>query len=251
MVGLVQFVPSCFEALFVGHAADRYDRRSIVAIAQLLEALALLSSGFSILHLIDRNTILCIVFRSELPETSNTRPFKPVGDGYTGSASRSDCKKRLGTIAIITGAGMFRGGLYYGGMSLFSVGNSNSPASQQQQRVMTAREPAALTLLFAGIAYIRSKPVLSGDFTGSVCRAPLVVYPPTPIFARDILAGWARNSEGPCRRNDGVALSDPETAATEGGQDHVRRAVAFGLATVVFALSTSIVLSCLALVLLG
>lgn len=62
-VGLVQFVPSLILALYVGHAADRYDRRSIVAISQALEALALLClAAFSMLHRIDRDTILLIVF---------------------------------------------------------------------------------------------------------------------------------------------------------------------------------------------
>ena len=42
LVGLVQFVPSLLLALYVGHAADRYNRRSIVAIAQSVEAVALL-----------------------------------------------------------------------------------------------------------------------------------------------------------------------------------------------------------------
>lgn len=38
LIGLVQFVPMVFLTLVVGHMADRYDRRRIVAICQYIEA---------------------------------------------------------------------------------------------------------------------------------------------------------------------------------------------------------------------
>ena len=38
LVGLVQFVPSLVLALYVGHAADRYDRRTIVVSPENPEA---------------------------------------------------------------------------------------------------------------------------------------------------------------------------------------------------------------------
>src|SRR5437763_8335088 len=38
LVGLVQFVPVVVLALVVGHVADRYDRRLVVRVAQLVEA---------------------------------------------------------------------------------------------------------------------------------------------------------------------------------------------------------------------
>src|ERR1700690_2363148 len=40
LVGLVQFIPSIGLFLATGHAADRYDRRTIVFMAQVFEALA-------------------------------------------------------------------------------------------------------------------------------------------------------------------------------------------------------------------
>src|SRR5450631_195312 len=42
LVGLVQFIPSMILVLFVGHAADRYDRRKLVSLAQITEAAAIL-----------------------------------------------------------------------------------------------------------------------------------------------------------------------------------------------------------------
>lgn len=43
LVGLVQFMPSMLLVLFVGHAADRYDRRRLVAFAQASEATAIMT----------------------------------------------------------------------------------------------------------------------------------------------------------------------------------------------------------------
>src|SRR5204863_9008273 len=42
LVGLVQFVPTIVLTLVVGHVADRYDRRRVVAICHVVEALAVL-----------------------------------------------------------------------------------------------------------------------------------------------------------------------------------------------------------------
>src|SRR5690242_17197742 len=42
LVGLIQFVPAVVLTLLIGHAADRYDRRAIVRIAQAVYAAAAL-----------------------------------------------------------------------------------------------------------------------------------------------------------------------------------------------------------------
>jgi len=40
LVGLVQFIPAALLVLVAGHAADRYDRRTIVRTGQLISGLA-------------------------------------------------------------------------------------------------------------------------------------------------------------------------------------------------------------------
>src|ERR1700674_1305056 len=47
LVGLVQFIPSIGLFLATGHAADRYDRRTIVFMAQVFEALAVTVLAFA------------------------------------------------------------------------------------------------------------------------------------------------------------------------------------------------------------
>ena len=40
MVGLVQFIPSALLVFAAGHAADRYDRKRVVQVCQIVEGLA-------------------------------------------------------------------------------------------------------------------------------------------------------------------------------------------------------------------
>src|SRR5690349_12154890 len=63
LVGLVQFIPSMILVLFVGHAADRYDRRRLVALAQTTEAIAILILCLgTISHWVNRDIIFLIIF---------------------------------------------------------------------------------------------------------------------------------------------------------------------------------------------
>jgi MFS family permease len=268
LVGLVQFVPSLVLALFVGHAADRYDRRSIVAIAQSLEALALFSLAvFSILQLIDRNAILLIVFLLGIARAFEYTTFQTLLPAMvTQEALPAAIAKNASVRQFAIIAGPVLGGfLYIAGSGvvyitagcLFFLSAALIARLRMQQRAMTAREPATLTSLFAGIAYIRSKPVLLGAISLDLFAVLLGgATALMPIFARDILA------VGPWGL--GILRAAPAVGAVTASLYLTRKplqrrvgkimfaAVAgFGLATVVFALSTSIVLSCLALALLG
>lgn len=50
LIGLAQFLPMAALTLVVGHVADRYDRRRIVAICMAVEALATLTLAAAALH---------------------------------------------------------------------------------------------------------------------------------------------------------------------------------------------------------
>ncbi|MGB9081965.1 MAG: MFS transporter [Desulfuromonadaceae bacterium] len=200
LVGLVQFVPSLVLALYVGHAADRYDRRAIVAIAQSLEALALLSLAvFSILHLIDRNAILLIVFLLGIARAFEYTTFQTLLPALVTQEELPTAIARNASVrqfAIIVGP-MLGGFLYIAGSGavystagfLFFLSAAIIARIRMRQRPRTAREPATLTSLFAGIAYIRSQPVLLGAISLDLFAVLLGgATALLPIFARDILA---------------------------------------------------------------
>jgi MFS family permease len=268
LVGLVQFVPSLLLALYVGHAADRYDRRSIVAIAQCLEALALLFlAAFSLLHLIDRNSILLIVFLLGIARAFEYTTFQTLlpalvtKETLPAAIARNASVRQfaiivgpvLGGFLYIIGPGV----VYISGACLFFLAAAMLATLRVQRRPRTTREPATLSSLFAGIAYIRSQPVLLGAISLDLFAVLLGgATALLPIFARDILA------VGPWGL--GILRSAPAIGAVTASLYLTRKplqrkvgkimfaAVAgFGAATVVFALSKSIVLSCLALALLG
>lgn len=77
MIGLVQFIPSIALALVAGHVADRYERRHVVLICQIVEGLAvgLLAVG-SFLHWFHEATILTLIFSSVSPGLSSSRRCK-------------------------------------------------------------------------------------------------------------------------------------------------------------------------------
>jgi hypothetical protein len=119
------------------------------------------------------------------------------------------------------------------------------------------RKPISLETLFAGFRYIRSRPILLGAISLDLFAVLLGgVTALLPIYARDILeAGpWAL----------GVLRSAPAVGALATSIVLARRAISggaggvmfaavgvFGLASLAFGLSTSIVLSFLALVVYG
>ena len=152
LVGLVQFVPSLLLALYVGHAADRYDRRTIVAIAQGVEALALLFLAvFSLLHLIDRDSILLIVFLLGVARAFEFTTFQTllpalVSQEALPAAIAKNASVRqaavivgpmLGGFLYIAGSGV----VYLTGGCLFLLSAAIITRLQMLRRPLTARAP--------------------------------------------------------------------------------------------------------------
>jgi MFS family permease len=124
-------------------------------------------------------------------------------------------------------------------------------------RKVRPREPVTVTSLFAGVSYIKGRPVILGTLSLDLFAVLLGgVTALLPIFARDILhAGpWGLGFLRSAPAIGAVAMSI--VLARMPLRNHVGlimfAAVAvFGLATIVFSLSTSILLSVMALMVLG
>jgi MFS family permease len=271
LLGLIQFVPAVFLTLLIGHAADRYDRRLIIRIAQGVYALAALVIATALfLHLQTPTLFFCVVFligcarAFEVPTGSALVPAlvparlvtRAVG-GWT-SANQ---------VATITGPAV--GGLLYAVspvavaalcVALFCAsitfvsfigakGIAKGPAA--------VREPPTFASVLAGFKFIGTRRRLLGVITLDLFVVLLGgVTALLPIFARDILAagpiglGLLRSAPAAGALITALLLSHYPVERYIGPKMFAVVAI-YGVTTIVFGLSTWLPLSMMALALLG
>jgi MFS family permease len=267
LVGLVQFVPTIVLTLIVGQVADRYDRRLVVVVCEVAQAgaggvLALGSLGGWLTRdgiltlvaiigaarafenparaaLVPRLVPLALLPRAIASVTSAGQTARIVGPALGGVLYT------LGpaTVYAVVAA------LYVVGATLIAFVRDDQPA-----RVPDEMTPASL---FSGIAFIWRQRLLLGlmslDLFAVLLGGATALL---PIYARDILdtGPWGL---GLLRAAPAVGALATSLVLTRHPVD--RRAgpvlfaavFVFGLATLVFGVSTSLHLSLAALVVLG
>jgi MFS family permease len=267
LIGLCQFLPMAVLTFVVGHVADQFDRRRITFVCQLVEAvvagiiaLGLWQDWLSTPGIFVAVTVIGAARAFERPTMAALLPgIVPAGvlqQAIAGSTS-------LMQSALIAGPAL--GGLLYGvgpvtpfvTAAIMSALAGIAIAAIGRVGAAPVRSPATLKSVFAGIAFIRSRPVMLGTISLDLFAVLLGgATALLPIYARDILfAGpWAL----------GVLRSAPAVGAVAMSlvlarwplRHHVGRIMlisvgVFGAATIVFGLSTDIVLSVAMLVTLG
>src|SRR5262249_55200086 len=165
--GLIQFVPVGGLALVVGHVADRYDRRLVVRVAQLVEAsaAACLAVG-SVEAWLDIPVIFVLLFIAgtarafELPTmhalVPGLVPAPLFSRAVAGSASANQ-------VAVVLGPAI--GGLLYAAgppavyvtCTILFLGASVLVALVRIEATTRSPEPFSLTSLFAGFAFLRGR----------------------------------------------------------------------------------------------
>ena len=267
LVGLVQFFPLLATSVIAGQVLDLFDRRVVAAVCQVGKAFAALALALGTAQgWLNREAMFAILFLSgtarafEIPTMHAILPgivpatLLPRAIAASASAQQT---------AVICGPSI--GGLLYGlGPSIvyatctviFIAAGALISLVQIAPR-KDERKPVSLATLFAGFSYIRSHPILLGAISLDLFAVLLGgVTALLPIYARDILeAGpWAL----------GLLRSAPAVGALATSIVLAHRAIEgsagltmfmavglFGVASFVFGLSTSIVLSFLALVVYG
>lgn len=267
MIGLMQFLPPFLLVLVAGHFADRHDRKRIASVCMVIQGAmaAVLAAGSwggwitseviyaCALLLGAARTFQGPAMQSMLPSLVD-RAFFPRAITYV-SATRNFATiagPALGGVIYLFGAESV-----YGASTTLYVLAGLMVICLRTARAQSSREPATLQSVFAGISYIRSKREVLGAISMDLFAVLLGgVTALLPIYARDILhtgpegLGILRAapaagalvmaiflSRVPLRRRVGHAMFAGVTA--------------FGLATVVFALSQSLVLSFAALAVAG
>ncbi len=267
LIGLAQFAPFLALILFAGHAADRYNRRNIIAICmgvQLLCSLLLLGFTASGSHVVWPVFAILVLFGSArafmMPATQailkNMVPIDSFSQAVALSSSASH-------VAII--AGPVLGGLLYlaGPRTVYMASAAllllsvilMSRTKSAPQAVNTA--PASWHTVLEGLRFVRSRPIVLGaislDLFAVLFGGATALL---PAYARDVLhagptgLGLLRTAPGA-----GAALCSVMLAMTP-----IRRHVGafmfggvalFGVATLVLGATSSFAIALGALFLLG
>ncbi|WP_162247999.1 MFS transporter [Devosia sp. Root413D1] len=267
LVGLFQFLPMLVLTFLAGHVADQFDRRQIGLVCQVIEAITM---GFIALGIwqgwlptwgvFAAVTVLGAAQAFERPSMAALLPgIVPTAQLQSAVATSTSVMQT----ALIIGPAL--GGILYGfgdvvpflaSGVLFLVASYNV-LKIDKPTTLPARAPMTFESVFAGVVFIKSKPVMLGSISLDLFAVLLGgATAMLPVYARDILhAGpWAL---GFLRMAPAIGAVVMSLLLARFPLQHrvgikMLWAVAiFGVATIVFAYSTNIVLSVVMLIILG
>lgn len=268
LVGLVQFMPVLLLTLFVGHLADRYDRRRIISISQMIESLAIFTLSFgSYIGWITKERFLMLIFFIAVAHSFQGPPMQALLPNIVTKENFPRAAALMSSVsqfAVIVGPGV--GGMLYSfgptlvycitGTLLMISSIVISHISMRKEQ-MIKPEPATLKSLFAGITFIKSRPIVLGAisldlfavlFGGATALLP--IYASKILMIGSVGLGILRSAPAV-----GALLMSAYLARNplkqKVGRTMFIAVFCFGLATIIFALSKSVVLSFLALFMLG
>jgi MFS family permease len=267
MVGLVQFLPTALLVFVAGHAADRYERKRVMQLCQLVQALTAIflalgayAGTLTVLQIFVATGVLGTATAFESPAVAALLPLiVPQGSLQRATALSSGAAQ----IATITGPAL--GGLAYaaapsmpyGIMVLIWLSGAILTGWIRLSQPAVVRDAATPADLFAGVRFVRNNPAILGTISLDLFAVLLGgATALLPIYARDIL------QTGPLGL--GILRAAPAVGAllmtavlarhnitSRVGLRMFQAVIVFGVATVVFALSQWMWLSVLALAILG
>lgn len=267
MVGLVQFLPTAILVFVAGHASDRYDRKRVIQLCQIVEAAAavFLAVGsyqgwITVPQIFVAVALFGVAGAFESPATAALLPgVAPEGLLQKATALST------GVFQLAAIAGPAIGGLAYGVspalpyalMTVFWIVASILNGAIVLDRPVAPRESPTAGALFAGAHFVRNNPAILGTISLDLFAVLLGgASALLPIYARDILhtGPWGL---GMLRGAQAIgALAMTVILARYAITKHVgmrmfQAVIVFGVATVVFALSKEVWLSVLALAVMG
>jgi MFS family permease len=266
-IGLAQFLPMVVLTFLVGHVADRFDRRRIGLICQLIEAATVLFLALGVLGgwlgtpLIFAS--VAVLGAAQAFERPTMAALLPAIVPRTILQQAIATSTSFMQTALIIGPSL--GGILYGvnpvapfavAAVLFVIASGAVIGIERVERT-APREPVSLKSVFAVVSFIWGRPVMLGTISLDLFAVLLGgATALLPIYARDILHAGPLGL-GLLRASPAIgALSMSLVLARfplrhKVGLKMLAAVSVFGLATLVFALSTSVALSVVALFVLG
>ena len=267
LIGLTQFVPMALLVFVAGHAADRFDRRRVAQMSQIVAAAtaAFLAYGsfagwLQVPQIFAAVAVLGMTAAFESPTTAAMLPLAAPGGMLQRATAVSSA-----TVQVATIIGPALGGLAYAvspgvpyaiitvaWLIAAAVNGAIKLAAQP-----TRTEPPTLASLFAGVGFVRRNPLILGSISLDLFAVLLGgVTALMPIYARDILhtGPWGLGilRGAPAVGAMAMATLLARTSITQRvGLRMFQAVIVFGVATIVFALSHWLWLSLIALAVLG
>lgn len=268
-IGLVIFLPGVGFSLIAGHVADRFDRRGVVMVCEMTQAVGGLALALMTHHGISSPVpVYCLLFLLGTarafhgPASQALLPRLVPPEHFSNAVAWNSS---IWQLAVILGPSM--GGAVYslsgGAMTVylanavFMLGAFSSMAAIATRTGRMETEDLSWNTVLAGLRYIFNRRAILGaislDLFAVLLGGAVALL---PVFAKDILMvgpiglGVLRGAPAV-----GAAL----TAVAVAHLPPMRRAgptmlwcvAGFGTATIIFGLSTSFPLSLICLVLLG
>jgi MFS family permease len=269
LVGLAQFLPGILLFLVSGHVADRYDRRKLVTVCfagyALCSALLLVVTlrGLHSVYPIYAVLILLGVVRSFSAPVSRAILPQLVPEAHFPNAVA--WASTVFQCATILGPSV--GGILYaatrGPAVVYAVGASVGALSafvttqMKLQSKARAREPINMANVFAGLRYIWREKLILGSISLDLFAVLLGgAVALLPVYAREILLtgpwglGILRTAPGVGAAAMAVYLAHKPMRARVGAT-MLWCVAGFGVFTILFGISRSLILSLVALVLVG
>jgi MFS family permease len=267
MVGLVQFLPMLLLVFAGGHAADRYDRRMVVQVCQIVQGLVALylawgsyGGWITVPEIFVAVGLFGAATAFESPASSALLPgVVPEGALQKATALTSGtgqlamiCGPALGGIAYAVSTG-----LPYALMAGFWVIGGLLNNAIKLDRPIVAKEPPSFRALFAGVGFVRRNPAILGTISLDLFAVLLGgAVALLPIYARDILqtGPWGLGILRAAPAVGALLMTVVLTRWTINrrvGMRMFQAVIVFGLATAVFAVSQLVWLSLIALLIMG
>ncbi len=267
LIGLAQFVPSLALVLVVGHVADRYDRRRVSSLCMAVGAIAVLA--LAALAFRDRANEAVIFVAVFVIGTARAFQNPTMQALLPALVPREELARAIASSAMATQtatiAGPAVGGLLYVAgpttvygvcVALYVIGGVLSIAIRYDH-APPGREPPSFASLMRGIAFIRGHPVMLGAISLDLFAVFLGgATALLPIYARDILdtgpwgLGLLRSAPAIGALAMAMWLAGHPLRGGVGRKMFAGVAL-YGIATIVFGLSTIFWISLAALVVMG
>ena len=267
LVGLVQFFPLIATSILAGQVLDIFDRRMVAAACQIGKALAALALAVGTAQgWLGREAMFGILFLAgtarafEIPTMHSLLPgvvstaLLPRAIAASASAQQTAviCGPSLGGLLYLLGPAVV-----YATCTVVFIAASVLISLVEIAPRREQKRPISIATLFAGFGYVRDHPILLGAISLDLFAVLLGgVTALLPIYARDILhAGpWALGllrSAPAVGALAATAVLAHHAIAGRAGRVMFAAVGAFGIASVMFALSTSMAFSFLALAIYG